>query len=101
MHRRHHPARQRRWDEPSALHAHPEVLAEERLRSRRAQADQRFGRERRDLGLEPRVAGAHLVRARLLVDAPLAPRLPLEVLDGVGDPDAAPLDAELGEHPVE
>ena len=43
--------------------------------------------------VEPGLAGAHLAGVRLLVDAPLPPRLPLEVLHGVGDVDRAPVDA--------
>ena len=54
-----------------------------------------------DLGLQPRAAGPHLVRGRRLVDPALAARLPLEVLHHVGDVDPAPVDAGLGEGPVE
>ena len=55
----------------------------------------------RDLGVEPRPAGRDLAGVRLLVDAPLAARLPLEVLDDVGDVDLRAVDPRLRERPIE
>src|SRR3954470_3149261 len=72
-----------RLEPAAALLRDAELLAEERLCSRRAEADEHLRLDRGQLGLEPRTTG-HLLRpGRLRVDAPLAARLPLEVLDGV------------------
>src|SRR5262249_13177354 len=46
-----------------------------------------------DLVIEPPAASVDLARVGLLVEAPLAARLVLEVLHGIGDVDVAPLDA--------
>src|SRR5262249_30621044 len=48
-----------------------------------------------------RAARANLGSVGLLVDAPLAARLPLEVLDGIGHVDLPSIDARLGERGVE
>ena len=63
----------------------PDRAAEQGAGRRGAQADHHSGPHRRELGLQPRVAGVDLVGTRLLVEAPLAPVLVLEVLHGVGD----------------
>jgi len=55
----------------------------------------------RELGLEPRAARGQLAPARLRVDAALAARLPLEVLDRVRHVDRFPVDARLREGLVE
>src|SRR6185295_19915668 len=54
-----------------------------------------------DLGVEPGAAGGDLARVGLLVDAALAAGFPLEVLDDVGDVDAAAVDARLGQCAIE
>ena len=46
-----------------------------------------------DLVVEPQAAGVDLARVGLLVDAPLAARLVLEMLHGVGDVDSRAVDA--------
>jgi hypothetical protein len=51
--------------------------------------------------VEPVVAGLDLALRRGLVQAPLAARLPLEMLDGVGDVDGVAVDAGLGADTVE
>src|SRR5919201_19083 len=53
---------------------------EESLRRRRAEADEHARLQHRDLGVEPRPASRDLAPVRLLVDATLPLRLPLEVL---------------------
>src|SRR5205085_6925646 len=69
---------------PAVLHQ-LELRAEHRLRGRRTEADDDLRLHRAQLRLEPRAARFDLRHARFLVDAPLAPRLPLEMLHGVGD----------------
>jgi hypothetical protein len=98
---REHDRRERRRDRLAAPFGHAEARAEQRLRRSRAEAADRARLERRDLGLEPGPAGAHLVRARLLVQAPLAALGPLEVLDRVGHVDALARQARLGERALE
>src|SRR5258706_14202918 len=51
----------------------------------RAQRDDDLRLDRADLFLEPDIAGVELALCRCLVQAPLATRLPAEMLDGVGD----------------
>src|SRR6185312_1318521 len=58
-----------------------------------AQTDEEPRRYRLDLGLEPGTAGTHLAGTWCLVDASLALRRPLEVLDGVGHVDLVTRDA--------
>ncbi len=74
---------ERRGADLAAVLRHLEVLAEERLRGGGAQAHDGARADDRELGVEPGAAGADLAGVRLLVDALLAPRLPLEVLHGV------------------
>ncbi len=59
------------------------------------------GLDHGQLRLQPGTAGHDLERVRLGVDAPLAARLPLEVLHDVGDVGPAPLDPGLLERLVE
>src|SRR6516165_6199444 len=54
-----------------------------------------------DLVVEPPAASVDLARVGLLVEAPLAARLVLEMLHGVGDVDFIPLDAGRFERLVE
>src|SRR5262249_5808222 len=88
-------------DELAALLGDAEALAQERLRRRRAQANQDDRCDDAELGVEPQSTGVDLHRVRLLVDAPLPPRLPLEVLDDVGHVHEPPVDAGLQARRVE
>ena len=60
-----------------------------------------FGPNPGDLGVQPRAAGAGLVRRRGLVDAALAAWLPLEVLHHVRDVHLPAVDAGIGEGAVQ
>src|SRR2546423_5086390 len=60
-----------------------ELAADHCLRGGRAEADDDVRLDRGDFALEPLVAGVDLALGRRLVKAPLAARLPLEVLYGV------------------
>src|SRR5207237_9434511 len=75
----------RALDEAAALRGDLEILADHGLRRRRAEADDDARPERADLTLEPLAAGVDLALRGGLVQPPLAPRLPFEVLDRVGD----------------
>jgi hypothetical protein len=88
-------------DRPAASLRDPEVSSQECLRSRRPEADDHVRTDRRDLRVEPGPAGSRLRRAWLLMDAPLPPWLPLEVLDHVGDVDGSAIEPGLGERAVE
>ena len=102
MHGREHdaaPAATRRTRRAAAVTLN--ARAEQRLRRGRAEADDHARLDQRDLGVEPRPAGGDLAGVRLLVDAPLAARLPLEVLDDVGDVDRCAVDAGVLERAVE
>ena len=72
-------------------------LAEQRLRGRRAERDDQVGLDQRELLVEPPAAGLDLAGIRLRVDAALAARLELEMLDRIGDVDLLPVDAGLVE----
>src|SRR5207249_20977 len=91
----------RRWDQLAAMSGDPELASEKRLRRGRAQTHDRARLHQRDLRIEPRATRSDLARARFLVNPPFAARLPLEVLDDVGDPDRGAIDAGLGERPIE
>src|SRR5437667_2650862 len=92
---------QRRVDELAAPLRDAKGSPEQRLRRGRAEADDDLGLDRRDLRLEPGVAGLDLPRPRLAVQPPLAALHPFEMLDGVGDVDAPAIDPGLGERAVE
>jgi len=101
VHRRHDERRQLRLHRHAAVLADPELTAEERLRGGRAEAHEHLGLQQREFGLEPRPAGGDLRSVRLLVDAPLPARLPLEVLDDVRDVGQLAVDPRLLECLVE
>src|SRR5438874_4132414 len=101
MYRRDDVLRKVRFDELSALPRDPEVAPEQRLSRSRAQTDQHARLDHVELGLQPGPAGRDLRPVRLLVDASLAARLPLEVLDDIGDVDLAPVDARVLQRLVE
>src|SRR5688500_1033942 len=73
----------------------------DRLRGGGAETDDEGGLDGSELRLEPRAARLDLRRARLLVDAPLPSRLPLEMLHRVGDIDLVARDAGVRERLVE
>ena len=93
------PERQRH--EPAPVTGHAERAPKDRLRGRRAETAQDFGVDQRDLRLPPRAARVHLGSRRLLVQPNLARRPPLEVLHRVGEVDVRPVDAGLGQRPIE
>src|SRR5262249_19279934 len=67
----------------------------------RAEAHQSSRLDERDLGFQPWAASSNLGSVRLRVDAAFSTRLPLEVLDHVGDIDGLAIDASLFERAVE
>lgn len=69
--------------------------AEKRLSCRRPETDDQLRFDRFQFGIEPRATGGDLASAGLLVNAALAPRLPLEVLDGICNVDLIPVEAGL------
>ena len=87
MHGGHDERRKGRRDDLSALRRDLELPAEQRLGRGRAEADDGARLDQLDLGVEPGPAGGDLARVRLLVDAALPARLPLEMLHDVGDVD--------------
>src|SRR5438034_9884676 len=93
--------RERRLYERGALRGDLELGADDRLRRRRSEADDCARLDDLNLRLQPRTAGVDLPGVRLLVDAALAARLPLEVLDDVGDVDPRPVDARFDQRLVE
>src|SRR2546422_11124064 len=101
MHRRRHWWQTGPLDELAALHADAEVAAEQHLGRGRAQQYQQVRLHHGDLGIQPGPAGVDLSGVRLLVQAPLALRLPFEVLDRVRDIDMPAVDARLLERLVE
>ncbi len=84
-----------------AVRADRRRVAEDGLHGRRAEAHDHLGLHGRHLGLEPAVARVDLDHVGLGVEAPLAARLPLEVLHGVRDVDVAPIHAGTLERRVE
>src|SRR5260370_27078258 len=93
MNRSHH-ARSNIGSQPlAAARAHAEAPAQNSLGSGGAKQDQYFRPDNVYLGVEPRPALRDFDHIRLLVDAALAPRLPLEMLDDVGNVNVAAVDA--------
>src|SRR5439155_6061246 len=101
MDRRDNVRREPRVDELSALPGDPEGRRDERLRRRRAEADDDLRAQDRELGVEPEPAGRHLTAVRLLVEAPLPGRTPLEMLHRVRHVDGLAIDPRLRERLVE
>src|SRR3954451_21058811 len=90
----------RRLDEAAVPHD-AEAGAQQRLRRHRTHQHEHAWRDLLDLGAEPRPARDHVRARRAVVEAPLAARLPAEVLDGVGEVDGIALDAGQLERRVE
>src|SRR5689334_606245 len=101
MQRREHARRERARDELATLDRYLEVLADDCLRGGRPEAADDVRLHRRELALEPLVAGVDLPLRRGLVQAPLAAQLPLEVLDGIGDVQVLAVHPRGFERPVE
>src|SRR5687768_7516137 len=78
-----------------------ELRTEHGLRGGGAEADDDGRVDGAQLRFEPRATRLDLGRARLLVDPPLPPRLPLEVFDGVGDIDLIARNTGIRERLVE
>src|SRR5512144_361143 len=95
MKRRHRGPAQPRLQELAVILHHAGLRADHGLYRRRAESDHHLRVDEGELGLEPGRACLELLCARGLVDAPLALRLPLEVLDDVGDVGVAALDFGL------
>src|SRR5712691_2639219 len=95
MHGRSDEWRKRRLNEGRPLGADAKPRSDHGLRSGRSEADDDARLDDIDLRLQPWPAGSDLRGIRLLVDAPLAARLPFEVLHHVGDIDAAAIDARF------
>src|ERR1700730_17390832 len=81
--------------------ADTEGAAEEALRGSRAESHNDDRVDGLELRVEPGGACGDLAPARLVVDAPLAARSPLEVLDGVRHVETRAIDPSLGERLVE
>src|ERR687887_611324 len=99
-----------RYKDDDPFHNHPLFKTEEQARLEEtmdgeeavpAEADVHLRRDDVELRVEPGPARGHLAPVRLLVDAPLAARLPLEVLDDVRDVGLPPVDPRLLERLVE
>ena len=78
-----------------------ELRSQERLRSDRTHQHEHVGGDDVDLGAQPGPAGDDVGSQGTLVEPALAARLPAEVLDGVGQVDAAAIDARTFERIVE
>src|SRR4051812_4512753 len=101
MHGRDRVRGERGLDQLAPLPRDAKVAAKERLGRSRAETDEHTRLQHRNLGVEPWPAGGDLAPVRLLVDSSLALRLPLEVLDDVGDVDLRAVDPSLLEGAVE
>src|SRR5438128_11345535 len=97
---RHDPGRPTRRVELPATSRNSELRADERLRGGRSKTDDHARFHDGQLRFEPRATGLNLVRSRRLVNAPFAPRLPLEMLHDVRDVHATPIESNLRERPV-
>src|SRR6516225_4663199 len=96
-----HDWRKRRINQLPPMLGDPERLAKQRLRGRRPQTDYGAWLNQRYLSIQPWAARRNLARTRLLVDAPLAPRFPLEVLHDIRDVHARSIYSGFRERPVQ
>ncbi len=62
-----------------------ESAAEQSLCGGGTEADDNFGLQQSDFGVEPRATGGNFVAIWLLMDAPFATRFPLEMFHDIGD----------------
>jgi hypothetical protein len=88
---------QRRFETFSAALRDPESAAKQRLRGGGAEANNDFGLEQGDLGIEPWPARGDFGRVWFFVDAAFSARFPFEVFDGIGDVGFVAIDAGLFE----
>ncbi len=98
--------RRDRWPQPGGLQlavllSDAEEAADERLCGCRPQAHDGPRFDALELRVQPRAAGVDLLALRLLMDAPLAARLPPEVLHHVGDVDGPASDSRIVEGSIE
>jgi hypothetical protein len=96
----HRAAMVRKLDQAAAIGIDGNNLVHHRPGSGRAQGDHDVRLHDGELVVEPPAAGVDLARVRLLVDAPLALRLELEMLHRIGDENLASVDAGIGERAV-
>jgi hypothetical protein len=75
--------------------------AQQRLRRRRSETHNRARLHQANFRVEPGAARRDLARVGFLVNAPLAARFPLEVLDDVGHIHGSPIDRHLREHAIQ
>ena len=101
MDRGHNARGQVRFQNFPALAGDAEGRAKDRLRRGRAQADENFRPNEAQFRLKPGPAGRDIARARFLVDAPFSARLPLEMLDRVGDVNGVAIDFRVDERSIE
>jgi len=90
-----------RKEQLAAIPGDAKGAAEESLGGGGAEADDHLGLHLVELGIEPGTAGGDFVNAGSLVNAPFTARLPLEVLDRVGQVDIVATNAGVGEAAVE
>src|SRR6266571_7709347 len=101
MIRGHDPGGPTRLVELSATARNSELWTDERLRGGRSKTHDHTRFHDGQLRFKPRTTGLDLVRSRRLVNAPFAPRFPLEMLHDVRDVNAAPIESDLRERAVE
>src|SRR5581483_11378093 len=78
-----------------------ELRAEKRLRSRRAETNNRVRFNNGYLRVQPRTARPDFVRVRFLVQAPFSARLPFEMLHDVRDVNGSAVEPDLLERAIE
>jgi len=93
--------RKTRRQDPASLTGHAKCRSEDGSGRRRPQAHDQSRPNGFDLRLEPRPARGDLGGIGLLVDTPFPARLPLEVLDRVGDVNVLSIDSGFGQTLVE
>src|SRR6185312_5994695 len=76
-------------------------MSQERAGSRAAERHHELRRDQAQLLIEPPVTGFDFTRARLDVQSPLAARLELEMLYGIGDVDRVAPEPRILQRPIE
>src|SRR3954470_16078540 len=97
----HYKWRERRLDQFATTLAHPKTFAEQRLRGGGAEANEDGRLYHVQLRLKPRMARCDFAAVWLLVNAPLANGLPLEMLHDVCDVNLVAVDSHFLQNLVE
>src|SRR5712691_2838977 len=101
MDRGHHVRGEFGFEELATLFCNAKLRAQQSLSGGGAQHHNHFRINQSNLGPQPWPARGNLLCVRFLVNATLAARLPLKMLDDIGDVDSRTIDARFNQRLIE